>query len=111
VDPALTGKVKITVIATGFGPGGYVRSLSSAQTPIDMSQYADVSRRVEVASAQAAERITQAKIAVGGRRGIVDLPSINITSAQTGPNFDDIDRDLESNSALDVPAFLRRQEG
>ena len=29
VDPALTGKVKITVIATGFGPGGYVRSLSS----------------------------------------------------------------------------------
>ena len=111
VDPALTGKVKITVIATGFGPGGYVRSLSSAQTPIDMSQYADVTRRVEVASAQAAERITQAKIAVGGRRGIVDLPSINITSAQTGPNFDDIDRDLDSNSALDVPAFLRRQEG
>ena len=111
VDPALTGKVKITVIATGFGPGGYVRSLSSAQTPIDMSQYADVTRRVEVASAQAAERITQAKIAVGGRRGIVDLPSINITSAQTGPDFDDIDRDLDRNSALDVPAFLRRQEG
>ena len=44
VDPELTGRVKITVIATGFGPSGYVRPLmSGAQTPIDMSQYADVS--------------------------------------------------------------------
>ena len=27
VDPALTGRVKITVIATGFGPSGYVRPI------------------------------------------------------------------------------------
>src|SRR4051795_7787336 len=49
VDPELTGRVKITVIATGFGPSGYVRPLmSGAQTPIDMSHYADApSRRSE----------------------------------------------------------------
>src|SRR3954468_4986992 len=46
VDPSLTGKVRISVIATGFGPVGYVRPLmSGAQTPIDMSQYAEVSSR------------------------------------------------------------------
>src|SRR3954469_18063030 len=75
VDPELTGRVKITVIATGFGPSGYVRPLmSGAQTPIDMSQYADSpSRRSEVPAVASAERFGQGKIAVGGRRGIVDL--------------------------------------
>src|SRR3954467_6550163 len=73
VDPALTGRVKITVIATGFGPSGYVRPLmSGAQTPIDMSQYS----RPEVPVAAASERFVQTKVAVGGRRGIVDLPSV-----------------------------------
>src|SRR3954467_4277547 len=73
VDPALTGRVKITVIATGFGPAGYVRPLmSGAQTPIDMSQYS----RPEVPVAAASERFVQTKVAVGGRRGIVDLPSV-----------------------------------
>src|SRR6185369_2909905 len=42
VDPTLTGKVKITVIATGFGPPMSINvrpSGSSAQTPVDMSPY------------------------------------------------------------------------
>src|SRR6185503_12977076 len=45
VDPTLKGKVKITVIATGFG--GFVSSVrpsSTIQTPVDMSHYADVAR-------------------------------------------------------------------
>src|SRR2546427_8020450 len=37
VDPALKGKVKITVIATGFGQ----TTTSAAQTPVDMTQYGD----------------------------------------------------------------------
>ncbi len=42
VDPSLKGKVKITVIATGFGPDAASRpSGSSAQTPVDMTSYAD----------------------------------------------------------------------
>src|SRR5476651_1079517 len=45
VDPALTGKSKITVIATGFGPQAASRPVSSvAQTPVDMSHYADHAR-------------------------------------------------------------------
>src|SRR4029078_4552885 len=41
VDPTLTGKVKITVIATGFGPQTAARTTSSgAQTPVDMRHYA-----------------------------------------------------------------------
>ena len=44
VDPMLKGKVKITVIATGFGPPTSIRPSAAAQTPIDMSQYTDYSR-------------------------------------------------------------------
>ncbi len=111
VDPALTGRVKITVIATGFGPSGYVRPISSgAQTPIDMSQYADAGRRVEVPAAASAERFAQGRLAVGGRRGIVDLPALTTAGQATdGPDLGDVDLDM--NRAFDVPAFLRRQEG
>jgi cell division protein FtsZ len=106
VDPELTGWVKITVIATGFGPAGYVRPLmSGAQTPIDMSQYA----RSEVPVATSTERFAQQKVAVGGRRGIVDLPSVN-TGGAGAPDLSDVDRDLDMSSAFDVPAFLRRQD-
>src|SRR4051812_44769497 len=105
VDPNLEGYVKITVIATGFGPAGYVRPLmSGAQTPIDMAQYA----RAEVPIAAASERFVQQKVAVGGRRGIVDLPSVG---AANSASPDLADGDLEMNAAFDVPAFLRRQDG
>ncbi|MGC4085692.1 MAG: hypothetical protein QM736_27100 [Vicinamibacterales bacterium] len=104
VDPDLTGRVKITVIATGFGPSGFVRQISSgAQTPIDMSQYAEVSRRVEVPAVASVERMAQGKLAVGGRRGLVDLPSLNAMGSDAGPALADGDRDF------DVPAFLRRE--
>src|SRR5258707_71897 len=48
IDPALKGKVKITVIATGFGAQANARPVSpiasSASTPIDMTQYAEHAR-------------------------------------------------------------------
>ena len=115
VDPTLTGKVKITVIATGFGPGGYVRPLTSAaQTPIDMSQYADVARRNDSGGASAERFASSQKIAVGGRRLVLDLPNLG-SGAVSGRGAvhptSDIDRDLEVNGAFDVPAFLRRHEG
>ena len=113
VDPTLTGKVKITVIATGFGPSGHVRSLmSGAQTPIDLSQYADVPRRAEAVSAASADQVVQAKVAVGGRRGIVELPTLGVaTSAGFGNDRAKVDPDFDVSSVFDVPAFLRRQEG
>jgi cell division protein FtsZ len=116
VDPTLVGMVKITVIATGFGPGGYVRPITTgAQTPIDMKQYAEVARRIDVpaaaAGAASAERFGSGKVAIGGRRGIVDLPSLGSGSGASGGGELSADGDLDLNSAFDVPAFLRRQEG
>jgi cell division protein FtsZ len=110
VDPELTGWVKITVIATGFGPSAYVRPMmSGAQTPIDMSQYTDVNRRTEMPAAASAERFGQARLAVGGRRGIVDLPTVG--GGGPADLAGDMDQDLDLSSTFDVPAFLRRQEG
>ena len=62
IDPALKGKVKITVIATGFGRRPpRVPATSGAQTPVDMTQYAETPapawrRRAAARSAAAAER-------------------------------------------------------
>src|SRR6476659_2430169 len=45
VDPSLKGKVKITVIATGFGAQPATRPASApAQTPVDLSNYAEAPR-------------------------------------------------------------------
>src|SRR5437870_6214629 len=42
VDPSLKGKVKITVIATGFGGPAAARApASTVETPVDMTAYAD----------------------------------------------------------------------
>src|SRR5262249_9429945 len=45
VDPALKGKVKITVIATGFGAHAPAKpAASQATTPVDMTNYTDPAR-------------------------------------------------------------------
>src|SRR5204862_8364128 len=75
VDPALKGKVKITVIATGFAlPVGSARpSASSAQTPVDLTPFAELTRaRPEAAASFSAERAsTRMSIA---RRPLLDIP-------------------------------------
>ena len=85
---------------------------AGAQTPIDMKQSAEVARRIDVpaavAGALSAERFGSGKVTIGGRRGIVDLPSLGSGSGGSDPSADS---DLDLNSAFDVPAFLRRQEG
>ncbi len=112
VDPALTGKVRISVIATGFGPSGFVRPLTTgAQTPIDMSQYTDVARvRVDAnAAAASTDRFGASKLAIGGRRSVVDLTPLNSGGA-AAPDAG-TDAELDMSATFDVPAFLRRQEG
>jgi cell division protein FtsZ len=113
VDPSLTGKVKITVIATGFALNASARpAASAAQTPVDLTPYADQARtaRPEApvsVSAAAASRMTIS------RRAIVDLPlaanGAPIGSGAPKPSDDDLE--LNGNGGFDVPAFLRRQEG
>src|SRR6185436_16528194 len=73
VDPALKGKVKITVIATGFGgPAAARPAPSTAQTPVDMTPYTEVARvRVDPAPAAALTGGSRLSIA---RRPPLDLP-------------------------------------
>jgi cell division protein FtsZ len=126
VDPTLKGKVKITVIATGFGPQPAARpapSIAAGQTPVDMALYADHGRsRADVGTAATASpRLSIA------RRTPLDLPlaassgSASIASSQAAsagkPAVDiddmkrlDLEPDFDLGSAFDVPAFLRRQE-
>jgi cell division protein FtsZ len=118
VDPHLKGKVKITVIATGFGPQAVARpKASAATTPVDMTQY-DGARRAENAPGTPASipvsRLTMA------RRPLLDLPMAAAAGAPAEPGAasaanDGIDgmrkRDDDLSITFDVPAFLRRQEG
>jgi len=83
VDPTLKGKVKITVIATGFGGPATARanipaqtpawqSASESPTPVDMSHYADLTRtRSQPPPAPAPAPATRFSIA---RRPLLDLP-------------------------------------
>jgi cell division protein FtsZ len=138
IDPALKGKVKITVIATGFAASAVAQPVApSAQTtPVDMTQYADYAKqRSDIAPAPAmpAARMTIA------RRPLLDLPmaassgssmpstsaappaSLQTSSAalpgpdsmriRAGVDPDPADPDYDLSTTFDVPAFLRRQEG
>jgi cell division protein FtsZ len=131
VDPTLKGKVKITVIATGFGAFAAAKPLpQGVQTPVDMSLYADAarSRAAEAGAAAAGVAAAQARLSIA-RRPALDLPlaaSAIVPAAQatplaatgTGPDLaiqgaasGDVNPDFDLSSTFDVPAFLRRQDG
>jgi cell division protein FtsZ len=137
VDPTLKGKVKITVIATGFGGVMSAKPLGSgAHTPIDMSMYADHSRvRGEVPPAAPPVAVAATRLSIT-RRSLLDVPASASVAASQAPALatgggtgsltlqadaagasSDVVRNLDPEpeydlgSAFDVPAFLRRQEG
>jgi cell division protein FtsZ len=124
IDPALKGKVKITVIATGFGPATASRpAQTAAQTPVDMTQYTDHARvRAEtgVAALAAFDSSAAPRLSIA-RRPLLDLPLSAPAAAATsalaarGPEASssagDPAADFDLGPAFDVPAFLRRQEG
>jgi cell division protein FtsZ len=101
VDQKMNGKVKITVIATGFDRAGAVAGRGSqAETPVDLGAYA--AWREEAGERAAAGGGTRLSIT---RRPTLELPLQPAISGETGsdpapgPEFE----------PLDVPAFLRRQ--
>jgi cell division protein FtsZ len=107
VDPKMQGKVKITVIATGFDRAVAARSLSpsAAQTPVDLQSYSSWKQ-------EAGERVA----AAGGgrmtfsRRGLLEMPPT--APRDVAAEADDAGHpgaEFEPVSPLDVPAFLRRQ--
>ena len=139
VDPAIKGKIKITVIATGFGPADAVRpATSGVRTPVDMTPYADHARvRAEGLSAPlSTARLGLPRPSIS-RRPLLDPPSTTAalplaaagaaTAASNahslGPvqleasaqpegaaQSGDLNPDSDFTSTFDVPAFLRRQE-
>jgi cell division protein FtsZ len=113
VDPELKGRVKITVIATGFDAAAVARPVvAQAQTPVDMTQYADVTRvRAEVPPAPPMLPVAAPRLSIA-RRPLLDLPLSAAAAGGAGLATDPIDDtvDLDSSVSFDIPAFLRRQE-
>jgi cell division protein FtsZ len=110
VDPTMEGKIKITVIATGFDharTSTAPAAQASKTTPVDMSAYASVKVQSEERPAPNGSRVHVS------RRPGLNLPAIvarpAVTSAPTASAAPG--DDTEEPSPLDVPAFLRRQEG
>jgi cell division protein FtsZ len=74
IDPSLKGKVKITVIATGFGAEANARPVAPvAQTPVDMTQYVDYARLRSDAVPPPAIATPAARMSIA-RRPLLDLP-------------------------------------
>ena len=115
VDPKLANKVKITVIATGFDHVRIDRSTPAnapMQTPVDMTAYSSQLRAHESASSIVHPRPTIT------RRPPVEMPLAEKRAMAVGQNSSEVPRgntglagELDLNLDLDVPAFLRRNEG
>jgi len=135
VDTLLKGKVKITVIATGFGAPPSARQAPSSQTPVDMTPYTEHARvradpmppatvagsRLSIARRPLLDLPMAASLGAGASTmsgtppapsrepvGQADEDTVQV-EAETAELAADPDFDLSSN--FDVPAFLRRQEG
>jgi cell division protein FtsZ len=127
VDPTLTGKIKITVIATGFGPPSAVKLAGSiAQTPVDMAQYTEGIRvRSEGAGSAALANGDRMPLRVPSvARRVADIPMVAAGAAGGGalahgltlpslgsPAVGDAVDEEDGGDTFDVPAFLRRPEG
>ncbi|HSC30068.1 MAG TPA: cell division protein FtsZ [Vicinamibacterales bacterium] len=103
VDPAMEGRVKITVIATGFDRPAAVRPGAAAaiQTPVDLQSYASWKQ-------ESSDRVAAAG---GSRMGLIRRPILDLPLALPPVEADLIapGAEFEPVSPLDVPAFLRRQ--
>jgi cell division protein FtsZ len=112
VDPTLKGKVKITVIATGFSHVKTDRSTPAAapmQTPVDMTAYASQARYTETGGSAMQPRAAIA------RRPSLEIPLATPRAIAVGQGDMPLDASLpgefDLNLDLEVPAFLRRNEG
>jgi cell division protein FtsZ len=112
VDSKMEGRVKITVIATGFDrPAAAQRvSASAAETPVDLHSYTawqkESVEKVAAAGGGGASRLTIT------RRPVLEMPIAAIAAAAdpADDTFNPAGAEFEPVSPLDVPAFLRRQQ-
>ena len=109
VDPKMDGRVKITVIATGFDRRAADKAVaaSAAATPVDLKSYtAWKEESVERVAASGGSRMTFA------RRPVLDLSMSMLPppdAESSDPAVVTPGAEFEPVSPLDVPAFLRRQ--
>ena len=105
IDETMEGRIKITVIATGFDGEETASSMrqAAAQTPVDLKKYADWQQETQ-------PRLTTegpTNDLAGSRRAIVELPlPEKIAIDQDGDALLDVEPDDELD--LEVPAFLRQ---
>ena len=104
VDDTMEGRVKITVIATGFDDAGAARAMqtsavAAAQTPVDLQNYSTWRQ------AEAVEPAAAGSFSIS-RRPLIKL-SLPAEPA-LGEEFGGDDELPPVESPLDVPAFLRR---
>lgn len=112
VDPDMEGRVKITVIATGFDEIGSRRAQEqvvsvTADTPVDLENYSNWKQEESVAPGAMSTNDSGA-IAIS-RRPLIELPlSADTTDPDSSVGSDvalEIGQDQESD---DIPAFMRR---
>jgi cell division protein FtsZ len=126
VDPKLANKVKITVIATGFDHVRTDRSTPAnapMQTPVDMTAYSSQLRSPDSAPTivQPRSGITPGLTLGLTRRPPIEMPLAAPKAIAVGQNSGDdvplssetpaLPGEFDLNLDLDVPAFLRRNEG
>jgi cell division protein FtsZ len=123
VDPTLANKVKITVIATGFEHARTERSTPAAaptQTPVDMTAYTSPLRASEPAAPAVQPRaaLSPSPTPTITRRPSLDMPLAPPRAVAVGQTGDiplaatpAVPGEFDLNLDLDVPAFLRRNEG
>ena len=112
VDPDMEGRVKITVIATGFDDIGSRRAQekvvsATADTPVDLKNYSDWKQE---------ETVAPGSVSVSGngaiaitRRPLIE-PPLSVATTDSGSNIGsdvalEIDQDQGSE---EIPAFMRR---
>ena len=127
IDPNVSGRLKITVIATGFDRAGSTRHVPAAAlpTPTDLTSYTAHLARAEAAqpelshtvtkSAAQASAVNDAPAFTLSRRAPLELTLPLMAGAgeagrareTSGLNMAD-ESGFDLSSPLDVPAFLRR---
>jgi cell division protein FtsZ len=113
IDPKLQGKVKITVIATGFDRVGarQVTPGAAGPTPVDLSSYTSWLRGQGVPGEESAPRFTIARrpgVAVTARPAAPPAMVIEEPAAAAAVQTGAVAVGAENQPELEVPAFMRR---
>jgi cell division protein FtsZ len=111
VDPDLVGKVKITVIATGFDrKTSRVSATGVSQTPVDMTRYQEYAQRVAAAAGAGPVPVepVEAPPQPISRRPTIEVPLRSVDPGVKRASAAGNGEASDLSSQFDVPAFLRR---